>query len=70
MSELYFAAEGFAWTKGVDNFSSVMPRERFNKLYQATINTRGRRWADIHFLNWVTNIAVRTERGQNAKAAV
>ncbi len=62
MSHLYFAAEGLAWTKGVDEFKKVMPLVRFKKLYYSVIEAKGRKWADIHFLSWIVTVAYREER--------
>lgn len=68
MSDLYFAAEGFAWIKGVEFFNQIMPEERFRKLYYSILETKGFKWAEIHFINWVVCLAGREEREVNAHA--
>lgn len=56
MKEMYFYANGLAYSKGIDNFESVVPFARFKKLYNSTNNFRLREFD--RFIKRIIQIAI------------
>lgn len=56
-NSLYYVAEGLAFSRGVDSFCDLMPRERALKLYKANLELKGFSWVDRYFASWIVSVA-------------
>lgn len=65
LKELYFAAEGLAYTKGVDQFKKIMTIDRARKLYLSVFESKGYSWIQDHFVKMLVNVAGREQRADD-----
>lgn len=68
INELYSAASGLAFTSGVNSFAEVMPKTRFSSLYRGVLETKGFKWAELHFVKWIVAIVGRECRPPKCSA--
>ena len=58
-NDTYYALTGLAYIKGLDSFDDVMPQERVLNLFNACLETKGFKWVELNFINWVICVAGR-----------
>lgn len=51
--------KGLSYQKGIDNFDTIMPKDRINKLHQACLETKGFKWCEHNFIQWIICVAGR-----------
>lgn len=61
-NDTYFAITGLAYTKGLDSFDAVMPRERVLRLFDACYETKSFKWMESSFIDWILCVAGRELR--------
>jgi len=62
LNDTYFTLTGLAYINGLDSFDEVMTRERVLNLFNACLETKGFKWVELNFINWIICIAGRELR--------
>lgn len=61
-SETYYAASGYAYSKGVNDFEKHMPRDLAYSLIKGWLYTAGFKWTEMNAISYLASIAGRRER--------
>ena len=57
----HFAASGLAYTRGLDRFDELMPKDRAAKLYRACCDHYGHEWVQKKFVSYLLHVVWREE---------